>query len=120
VIELIGTVEVRPCLSHVTVAVPAFGSTDLTRPISPVAFLRTWPGGNSVKRVSAFGGLFGAGRGDPGAGGFRAGEAGAAFGCGFSSTSSSGTMRAPVPFVSVSSTHLFAMSLTLDAVGQPA
>src|SRR6478672_12346828 len=49
--ELRGTVEVVPLLSHVTAAVPAFGSMALTRPSSPVAFLRTWPGGSAVDRT---------------------------------------------------------------------
>ena len=41
--ELIGTVETVPCLSQLTVTVPAFASIACTRPISPVLFLRTWP-----------------------------------------------------------------------------
>jgi hypothetical protein len=36
-----GTVDVVPCLSQKTLAVPALGSTDLTRPISPVDFFLT-------------------------------------------------------------------------------
>jgi hypothetical protein len=38
---LSGTVEVWPCLSHSTLAVPALASTERTRPISPVAVFRT-------------------------------------------------------------------------------
>src|SRR2546423_6393489 len=43
-----GTVVVRPSRNQRTTAVPIFGSTDSTRPISPVAFLRTCPGGSGV------------------------------------------------------------------------
>ena len=105
--ELIGTVEVRPSLSQVTVAVPARGSIAFTLPISPLLFLRTWPGASGVERVTTRG--FG-----------LAGAAGLRFGCemglatargsAFFCTSSSGTMRAPVPFVSVSRTHFFAIT----------
>jgi hypothetical protein len=52
VIALSGTVDARPCLSHSTVAVPAFGSTDWTLPISPVAFLRTCPGASGPEVFS--------------------------------------------------------------------
>jgi hypothetical protein len=41
VIALSGTVEVLPCFSQCTTAVPAFASTDLIRPISPVDFFLT-------------------------------------------------------------------------------
>ena len=41
--------------------------------------------------------------------GVRPGGGDGAVGFGFSSTSSSGTMRAPVPFVSLSKTHVFAI-----------
>ena len=43
-----GTVEASPRLSQYTSAVPAFGSTERTLPISPVVFLRTCPGGRGV------------------------------------------------------------------------
>ncbi|MDQ3943981.1 MAG: SDR family NAD(P)-dependent oxidoreductase, partial [Actinomycetota bacterium] len=46
-----GTVDAAPRLSQCTLAVPAFASTDCTRPISPVVFLRTCPGGSAVDAV---------------------------------------------------------------------
>jgi hypothetical protein len=116
VIELIWTVEVRPSRSQVTVAVPAFASIAFTLPISPVLFLRTCPGASGVERLTT--GAFGFGFGLGGAGdlccgpGFGAGRRSGAFsfGSGFSSTSSSGTIRAPVPFVSLSRTQRFAIT----------
>lgn len=90
-ISVSGTVDVRPCLSQRTVAVPPFGSTDCTRPISPVAFLRTWPGGSGLEVFVP--GAFGF-RGSPGRRtvlSFRSSPA--------SGASSFGTTVAPVPLV---------------------
>ena len=47
-----GTVDAAPRFSQCTLAVPAFGSTERTFPISPVDFLRTCPGGSGVAVVS--------------------------------------------------------------------
>jgi hypothetical protein len=108
-----GTVEVRPWRSQRTVAVPAFASTDCTRPSSPVAFLRTWPGGRGDAEVrrSRFAGAAGVGDAGRPVAGFRRRRF--VFGAGCSSVFSSGTMFAPVPFVSVSSTQGFAITLNL-------
>jgi hypothetical protein len=92
-----------PPRSQLTVTVPALGSTAFTLPISPVLFLRTWPGGSGVERFSTAG----FGRRSPGSGGrgFGAMRSGSdsLFGA-----PSSGTTCAPVPFVPVSRTHFFA------------
>ena len=116
-IDEIGTVEVAPRLSHRTLAVPAFGSTDRTWPISPVAFLRTWPGGSAETVLRAFPAelrraLFSVPR-RSGLAAVRSSRsrrgAGRESRRGSRSTFSSGTMFAPVPFVSVSRTHVFAI-----------
>jgi hypothetical protein len=104
-----GTVEVAPPLSQRTVVVPALASTARTLPISPVARFRTCPAGSGVEVLSTgrdsarLRSRRSAGRGSgAGAGRRRAGT-----GSGFLSTFSRGTTFAPVPFVSVSRTHVF-------------
>lgn len=106
VTELSGTVETVPLWSQRAVTVPAFGSTACTLPISPVLFLRTWPGGNGVERFST-GGF---GRAAPGAAGFGLGAI-RSFSGSCLGASSSGTTCAPVPFVPVSRTHFLATQI---------
>ncbi len=100
-----GTVETAPRLSHRTVALPALASTDCTLPSSPVARLRTCPGGSGVLVRSASCALRRGGL-DRGGAGVRTRAGRAAGGPVCSATFSSGTTFAPVPFVPVSRTQV--------------
>ena len=86
---------------------PAFASIACSFPISPVVFLRTWPGGSGAVHLTA---SVVSGR----TAGTRLGGREGVEGCLSGSVFSSGTMFAPVPFVSVSSTQVLRAMTAFD------